>query len=340
MVIVNRTFSITFRARSAKPKKHVPKQRGAGGWTAIDSGRYGAREVVTERFADLEKRILKRLAEDPNADAGAFRDPDFQYLITRAQHAHARSGGEPTAEILIELIAERAKQCDRNRLALTLNQAVEKAGTLTTNEFAALSLIFLFRHTSRHDLTSLPLFVAYLNELIEPFISDVSMEESSYAYLEAQGCGTRSMGLIEFQALLVANYSGFLSKGFAREELAAVLTAGQLQDPYILLPCLHDSSRVQANADNKETFENAMRAHGLSQNSITAIWAKHENSLMSRQEIIQTFTPVVPSIAAIFDAWDHSAMKTFNLTSVGLSIGFANSVRMAKFEASLSIWIK
>jgi hypothetical protein len=51
-----------------------------------------AQEIVETRLKDFEERVLERFANPQTSRSDAFKDPDFQYLLSRAQHAYARSG--------------------------------------------------------------------------------------------------------------------------------------------------------------------------------------------------------------------------------------------------------
>ena len=299
-----------------------------------------AREIVDARLADMEDRILRRFAEDESTRREAFQEPDFQYLLTRAQHAQARSGDPEIAETLVEMIAQRSKETTRSRLALSLNQAVERASTLTTNEFAELSLIFIFRYTVRNGLKNLPEFHGYLNSIFDPFIDDVSLEDSSYAYLEAQGCATRSIAGTGLDEILKANYPGFLSNGFERDQVSDVLSDDQISNRAILLPCLNDPTKLQANGINKEVFSEIALKNGLSDEQVEKVWGVHQRSLMGVDDMVRQFGPHVPKIAEAFRVWSEAGIGHITLTSVGIAIGYTNSVRLTDFKADLHIWIK
>jgi hypothetical protein len=220
------------------------KQEAAGGAVAIQSGRDAiivqgvdsdemrriiedvvaaqlpiyarmAAEIATARLEEFKAGVLDRFAKDDKARNEAFKDPDFVYLLSRAQHAYARSGDPSIRDTLIDLIAERSKQEDRNRLALSLNEAVEKASVLTKNEFAELSLCYTLRYTRNIGVGSMQQFVTYLNKEVMPFLLDISEEHSSYAYLVAQSCVTISMGSIELMNIFKLHYAGLLGKGLA-----------------------------------------------------------------------------------------------------------------------------
>ena len=113
--------------------------------SALPMYRAVAEQIAEKRMRDLEDRIVERLSTQQSMRREALEDPDFQYLLTTAHHAYARSGSEQVADTLVDLISRRSEETDRTRLALSLNTAVETCSRLTKNEFAELSVCFLIR---------------------------------------------------------------------------------------------------------------------------------------------------------------------------------------------------
>src|SRR6267378_6942313 len=94
-----------------------------------------ARKITDERINAFQRSVLARFAKPGQANPDAFKDPDFQYVLADAQEAVARSGDEAVRETLVDIVARRSMEKDRNRLALTLNHAAKVAADLTENEF-------------------------------------------------------------------------------------------------------------------------------------------------------------------------------------------------------------
>lgn len=302
-----------------------------------------ARGIVDDRLKDFEQHILERFASSKSARPDSFKDPDFQYLLTRAQHAYARSGEPPVRDILVDLITERSKQTDRNRLALSLNEAVEKAAVLTKNEFAELSFVYLAKYTMNHGIGNLPFFGEYLNTYFVPLLKDISEIQSSYSYLEAQSCANISMGSADLGAIFRGNYGGVLSKGFEVGQLQDHLPDGKksvFDGSGLIIPCLNDSSKCQFRALSRSAFEQSTKSLDVAQDALINVWNLFEGTMWSNQEIIANVTRLVPEIAEMFRLWDSTPLKHLTLTSVGIAIAHANLVRTANFNADLSIWIK
>lgn len=60
---------------------------------------------------------------------------------------------------------------------------------------------------------------------------------------------------------------------------------------------------------------------------------------MTEAEIKGKCIEIRPYMESVFDVWESSAMKSLNLTSVGISIGHANIKRLVGEFSDLSIWI-
>jgi len=175
-----------------------------------------AMQVVENRLRSFQEEVIKNFAQPGRANAEAFRDPDFQYMINDAQTAYARSGDQAIRDTLVDIIARRSLETERSRIAITLNDAATKAPLLTTNEFAALSLCYLVRHTQNNSINSFPAFCAYVRDNLLPFVPDVSREQASFWHIEAQSCGIVESDQISLWTILRNRYGGVLGGGFAR----------------------------------------------------------------------------------------------------------------------------
>jgi hypothetical protein len=297
-----------------------------------------AREIVDARLVDFENRIVERFEADPAAKAEAFGDPDFQYLVRNAQHAYARSGEEDVGAMLADLIAERSKSSGRDRLALSLNQAVEVSANLTVNEFSALAFAYLMRRTRQNGVSNIHAMASALNARINPFIDNLTTEESSYSYLVAQRCATISMGEISLRDILVGEYPAFFMRGAPLSDFGP-LPADILADRNLFIPALLNPSLFQPRAADKPTWDEMTNRAGLVAALSDQAWSVGQGSLMQESEIISAYAPIVPRIADAFEIWGGTPVKSLELTTVGIAIGHAYA-KSSGFDADLRIWIK
>lgn len=297
-----------------------------------------AREIVDGRLKDFEDRVLSRFDKDTSAKSEAFKDPDFQYLLGQAQHAFARSGEDKAGDLLVDLIAERSKCTDRDRLALTLNQSVETAATLTVNEYAELAFCYIFSQTRALDATDLPAFYRVLNDRINPYVDDIAKTKSSYSYLEAQRCANVGMMMTNFRDLLVNSYTAFFMPGIEPEDVKAAFPAIDVKNSSLFITALRDTEKIQPKALVKEVWDHIADENMIGEVDRDGVWRLFLDSTMAQEVIISSLEPHVPRIKDAFSAWDSTSVNSLQLTTVGLAIGHAYASTHG-LKASLSTWI-
>ncbi len=298
-----------------------------------------AKDIFNERIEYLIGRIYHRFTES-DANRDAFKDPDFQCTVDDALRAHGRSGDSVVADILVGLIASRSKETTRGRLALTLNQAVQKSAQLTRNEFAELSLIMLFKHFVNNSVQSLPDFAQFLNEQAAPLMPDVSPEQASYSYLLAQGCGSyQQFGNQPLHLLFRLNYLGVLNFGFDLTELSLKVSNTELRkldETNLIIKCVNDEGRLQLNALNRKHFM-SKAVPALSVGTATALWAFFDSRMWTQQQIIENLRPTAPIIYDLFQYWESEIpISRFELNAVGIAIAHANLSRTSSIGIKLS----
>lgn len=299
-----------------------------------------ASAIVDQRLEIFEKKILHRFETGKGANPQAFADPDFQYLLGRSQHAFARSGDEVTAEILVDLIAQRSLQSARTRLALSLNDAVEKSAYLTSNEFAELSIVFALSMVSNSRVTNFAALCNFIRSITEPFLPDVSANESSYLYLQSQSCGQVDfLGRPDLMTAWKLQYGGLITKGNTEQKFLDILGADiQKNYPNLLRVSLHHPSQLQVNAVNREVLVQMCVSHNIEEKA-EELWNLTAEGFLSEEEFVSAAQPHYPGIQNVFTAWKDSPLGSLRLTSVGIAIGYANLARVVGLDADLSIWI-
>lgn len=299
-----------------------------------------AQATADKRMKDLCDELLHVFVDTNRANSEALREPDFQYMLGEAQDAFARSGSPAVKETLVDIIARRSQAKEHSREALTLNEAAARAPRLTVNEFAALSLCYVVRHTVTHSVNSVEAFRDYINQKLIPLATDVSLEQSSYWHIVAQSCGIISMGEFKLRDALVMSYGGLIGMGNSLDAYRASVAPEKAESvDNLLVACVRNPGMVQPNATNVTVFT----TRGLAQFAkaeLEAIWGVYAASIPQRDGLIEMLTPESPEIGMLFNKWDDSPIKHLDLNSVGIAIGHANAVRVTNFDAPLNVWIK
>ncbi|HEV2265596.1 MAG TPA: LPO_1073/Vpar_1526 family protein [Stellaceae bacterium] len=303
-----------------------------------------AERLANQRLERFRQEILNEFSKPHRANAEAFKDPDFQYLLNRAQHAYARIGDEQVGDTLVQMIAERSQCADRNRVSLVLNQAVETVAVLTENEFAELGLLFLMAQTRNNRINNLAAFKVYVETLISPLLDNVSLENSSYAYLVAQQCiSINFVGSIPLERLLIGNYGGIFCDGFALEEVKSHIGNDDEKFALVmrhLMPCLNDSNKLQFKAINSDLAKEQLDKSGLDQSATQNLVNLFSAKMWNGQKLIEKLKPTIPDYERLAKIWSETPLHQSTPTALGTAIGHATLRRLDPDFGAISIWIR
>lgn len=301
-----------------------------------------AMKRVDERCKEFQDRILQTFSDRERADSSAFRDPDFQFVVGRAQAAHVRGGDTQVGAILVELIADRSKQSQRTRTTLALNDAVETAATLTANEFAVLSAAFVLREVVFRGVNSLEDLSGILSSLIEPLFADLPSDDQSVRYLQAKQC----LSILPFATpigdVLSKSHKGVFATGFVKDEFLNALSDDEQRRLIadLLIICKNDADKYQIAALNDKVLLDRLNERNVSNDTRARAEAVFAN-VMSAPAIAERMKACWPSFARLEKAWETTLLQQVFLTPVGTAIAHANINRLRpKSFADLSVWVR
>ena len=140
------------------------------------------------------------------------------------------------------------------------------------------------------------------------------------------------------EEFLAQNYPGLLSGGLTQDEVSTRFAAA-LQAPGYVIPCLHDSTKLQVGADGTEALEKIASSSPISNETLEALRTFLVSTVMPLPKVKEFVLSKVPELDPLFEIWDASMMKSMTLTSVGIAIAAANARRRIGHQADLSIWI-
>lgn len=297
-----------------------------------------AKSIAEDRAEQITEEFLAKLqAENPD---GFFKaqDPDFQHALFTVQKEHARSGDDDLGSLLVDLLVDRSKQNQRDILQIVLNESLSIAPKLTKEHLAALAVAFLFRYTQNYGVGNHDALGQYLDKNCAPFADYIPKNQASYQHLQFSGCGAVSMGSASLENILGQTYQGLFLKGFDPEEInKREISIGI--DHKFFIPCLNDPQKLQVRANSKKILEEKMEQLKVPEEDRPKIISLFNLGKMNEREIKEKCIEVRPYMAQVFEAWNDSDLKSFNLTSVGIAIGHANIKRLVGEFANLSIWI-
>lgn len=296
-----------------------------------------AKETLSGRVEEITDRVISKLEKEYPDGLRKATDPDFQYALLTVQKQYGRTGDKDLGDLLVELLVDRSKQDQRDILQIVLNESLEVAPKLTVSQIATLSVMFLFRYTKDHSVTSNERLAEYLDEFILKFVDLLLKSPSTYQHLEFAGCGSVALGSTQLEQGFLNNYPGLFSNGFEISEAVNVL---HLLAPDFLMVCVNDDTKVQIRCLDDEQLDGIIKRVGATDEQKQLIQSLYARNRMGHAEVRRKCVELRPYMEKVFSCWDGSDMKGFNLTSVGMAIAHANIKQTIGREfTDLSIWI-
>lgn len=310
----------------------------------IETFTSASKTLIESRLGEFKESILEKFEKDPKANPEAFADPDFQHTLFAAQKAYARSGDKELHDTLLGLVVERSKQGTRTRLSLSLNDAIEKAGLLTSEEFSALSFAFYFKNIQQTDIQNPKQLSDIIVQTLLAVSKNVPTEPMAYSYLESIGCAKTGVGGFRLNPafeILKDRYPYTLTLGGTREELEALFPDPIIPRSINLIgQAPLDNSRFQFKVSNTAMLKTLLASFGIP----VDIAQKHEDICRANPASAESFLSNIPArrkdVEFIFDRYDNSQVREITLTSAGVALGHTNLTALGLINADLSIWIK
>lgn len=298
-----------------------------------------AQDIARARAEEITEEFLSKLQKENPQQFNNAEDPDFQYAFYTVQREYARNGDKDLGDLLVDLLCDRSKQEKRDILQIVLNESLNIAPKLTTEQLSVLSIVFLFGYTQNFSVGNHEMLGAYLDKHAKPFSEKLIKNIACYQHLEFTGCGTTGVTMQRKLSNVIGTiYQGQFLKGFDQATLTekSISFAGSDQ---FFMPCLNDASMIQVRTNSLDTLEKMFEQHHVPTEERAKIIQLFHHGKMNDDEIKDKILEIRPYMENVLDAWDNSLMSQFSLTSVGIAIGHANLKRLIGEFANLSIWI-
>lgn len=299
-----------------------------------------AANIVEERLKEFEGRIVSRFEDDKALNREAFKDPDFQYLLIESQKSFARSGDADALRLLEELVAERSKAKSATRQALTINRAVEITPLLTKEEIAHIAACFAVRYVKLKCANDIDAIGRLYDEVLEPFIDNLSTDTQSVQYIESLGCGSTSIGSTAFLDALFAEHPQLRRSGRKAADIVieALPHFEQLAAAGIFQK--HGDTFVSNESDFLRFKSAAINAGFAFDDAQLSSYFGSVSSTQNRtdEELLTKLSETMPRVKEFASIWNEGRLKHLNLTLVGLAIGYISVKNFAPLP-SIDIWV-
>lgn len=150
-----------------------------------------AADLVINRVQQFNQRLLDHVAA-ANVGFEALGDPDLQRRLQNAQVTFASSGDDDLGNLLVELLAERFEEQQRNRRQVILSQALDSVDKLTAVQADALSVIFLFWYVSPPAFEDIDEVTSWASTILAPVAQNLPYDNDiDFRHLHFAGCADR-----------------------------------------------------------------------------------------------------------------------------------------------------
>jgi len=298
-----------------------------------------AANTARERVDELVEKFLGELQNRNPEAVQNMENPAMQYALFTAQKEYAKSGDKDLADVLVDILVDRAAVTEKNLKQIVLDESLDVVSKLTNNQMDTLSIGFLLKYSKNNTLDNLEKLDNYLVTYLRPFVNDLSKENSLFQHLEYCGCASISIGSSQIETLFRNNYKGLFSKGFTLEEYSTKIGADELYKKYIT-PCLHDKEKHQIAFLDDVVLEETLKKDNIPVDIITKFKSYFNQTTLQPNEIKEYLKSRGDFMSTLFDVWDNSSLKAITMTSVGIALAQANFRRKTGITLDLSIWIK
>jgi len=299
--------------------------------------RSDAAEIAKARAQEITEKVLDKI-KDAEHLLNEFKKPGMQDSFFNAQKEYAKSGDKNLADLLVDVLVDRANQTDRNVMQIILDESIHIASKLTAGHFDILTLSFLLTMVMSKGVRSVESLEEYITKTLLPFSEELKQEGHKYKYLEFVGCGHARAGSHgSLEKRIATTYQGLFQKGKTMEELKAELGDADFNDSFFV-PSIHEESKIQIGFLNKEEMNMALK--GMKTYSVRKIKSVFEATTFSDSEVNQFLAKRVPEMGKLFSEWRTTPLEHFELTDVGIVIAHANFRRKTGQTLDLGLWIK
>jgi hypothetical protein len=300
-----------------------------------------AEAKVEERLAEFRQTVIEAFSDTENKGSpDAFRDPDFQFVLSDAQKVYVRDGEHELRDDLIRLLIQRSNIDSKERTAKILNFAIEISGSLSKNEYAALAINFLFSSVALLA-DSREVLLRDLNSFIAPFYTDLSDNPTVYGYLESQRCiSINHTGGISLIHSLHEKYRSIISYGFDPNLLNGLCSEISIETLRgLTIPAAGYKGYIRFKKADPHAVAGELMRLGASQATADRAITIFNKSTPSVAEFQEIMCEEVEGFSQVMHVWEKSVLYKVELTAVGKAIAHSSLTSRTNFLAPLNIWV-
>jgi len=295
-----------------------------------------AAEIATARATEIIEKLLERL-EDGAIPLDEFATPGMQDSLFSAQKEYAMSGDEEVADMLVEILVQRAQTPEKNRFRIVLDESLKVASKLTIQQMDLLTVSHAMRHMKVLNQTTLNGLYERLDVYLSFFDGiDEGEVDKDLSVLEYLNLGKISVEEYTNPAsFFLKAYPAFFNKGFDESECLIP----ELGNEDILISCLRNNKKLQFQFSEKVDLISFLRSKSITESRINEIASFFDVNIFTPEELISEINGKVNNFSKAMSLHNNTNWKCFQLSPVGKAIAMSNFYRKTNQKLNMSTWI-
>lgn len=297
-----------------------------------------ASAIAWERASEMTEKFLLKLEKEAPQAINEFATPAMQDTYFQAQKEYALNGDEDVADMLVEMLVERAKSPTRNRTRMVLDESLKVAPKLTIQQMDLLTLSYCIFRSKIANVKNFEDFAVTLNKDLSLLdnIDSAQVNDDIY-FLEYLRLGKRVEGTFSNpNESFIQHYPAYLCKGFTLDECHVP----EIPSSELFIPCFHDVSKFQFRFESVEGLIELLRDKNLTEERISYITSFFTSHVYLSHELTNVFSSKIPNFEILMSLYNTTQWKSFEMSPVGTAIAISNYHRRFGVKHNLATWVK
>lgn len=293
----------------------------------------------------LVTTFVEQLTARAPGNINSVRTPSMQQAILNATTSAAVADDDELTETLVGILVDKSGEGPRSFKGVVLNEALEVAGKLTSDQVSLLTALVMLTRTVTHGPDTVDSLLTLLDQRCRPLYDKLPKNKAAVQYAAYTGVGTE--GIVS-QPLVnhIANaYDAVFTKGFTGDQLPDGLqhlaTSLPPADPG-LVEDADGQARFRLPISSSQSLDRLKKLGELNEPYLTHIDQFKQlikNSKLPQDRVMSLIEAEQPELANFLREIDDLDASTFRLTSVGIAIGQANWRRIDPEAPDVDIYL-
>ncbi|MCG7579385.1 LPO_1073/Vpar_1526 family protein [Mycolicibacterium sp. OfavD-34-C] len=296
-----------------------------------------AQQLVTTFVEQLTNRAPENIA--------SMKTPSMQQAILNATTSAAVADDDELTETLVGILVDKSGEGPRSFKGVVLNEALEVAGKLTSDQISLLTALVILARTILHGADNIGFLLALLDKRCRPLYGKLPTNKSAVQYAAYTGVGTEGVVSQPLANHIMNTYDAVFTRGFTADQLPGGMDHLAMKLPSVDPRCVIDPegpARLRLPISSTQSLD-MMKANGqLNEPYLTHIdefKSLISNNKLPQDKVMKIIEAERPDLSKFIREIDELNASTFRLTSVGVAIGQANWRRIDPEAPDVDIYL-